>query len=73
MKAPVYRGHTARIEFDPEDEIFVGRVAGITDLVGFHGDTVENLLEAFREAVDDYLETCAKVGKEPEKPSLRAS
>ena len=38
------------------------------DGVGFHGDSVDELKEAFHEAVDDYVETCAKIGKEPQKP-----
>ncbi len=41
--------------------------AGIRDGVGFHADTVGGLREAFREAVEDYIETCAKIGKEPQK------
>jgi predicted HicB family RNase H-like nuclease len=63
-----YKGYSARIEFDEEDEIFVGRIIGINDVVGFHADNVPNLKSAFREAVDDYLETCADIGKEPQKP-----
>ena len=35
--------------------------------MGFHADTVDGLREAFYEAVEDYLETCAKVGKAPQK------
>jgi predicted HicB family RNase H-like nuclease len=35
--------------------------------VSFHADTVKGLQDAFHEAVDDYLETCAKLGKEPQK------
>ena len=31
-----YRGYTARIEFDEVDRIFVGHLAGIMDIVGFH-------------------------------------
>ena len=62
-----YKGYSARVEFDAEDEIFFGSVAGISDGVGFHADTVEDLKSAFREAVDDYLETCVKIGKEPQK------
>ena len=42
--------------------------AGIVDGVGFHGDSVDELKAAFREAVDDYIETCAKIGKEPQRP-----
>ena len=63
-----YKGYSARIEYDDEDGILFGQIAGIRDGVGFHADTVEGLRAAFHEAVDDYLETCAKVGKEPQKP-----
>jgi predicted HicB family RNase H-like nuclease len=62
-----YKGYTARIEYDDEDGIFFGRIAGISDGVGFHAETVEDLRAAFHEAVEDYIETCAKVGKEPQK------
>lgn len=68
MKALVYRGYAARIEFDADDEIFTGKIAGIRDVVGFHADTVADLKAAFHEAVEDYVETCKKVGKEPQKP-----
>jgi predicted HicB family RNase H-like nuclease len=62
-----YQGYSARIDYDDEDGIFTGRIAGITDTVGFHADTVEGLRAAFQEAVEDYLETCAHLGKEPQK------
>ena len=68
MNVLSYKGYSARIEFDAEDEIFFGKLAGITDGVGFHADTVEGLKAAFHEAVDDYIETCATVGKDPQKP-----
>ena len=35
--------------------------------MGFHAESVEVLRHAFQEAVEDYLETCAKIGKEPQK------
>ncbi len=63
-----FKGYSARIEYDDEDAILFGQIAGIRDGVGFHADNVEDLRTAFHEAVDDYLETCAKVGKEPQKP-----
>ncbi len=62
-----YKGYGAKIEFDAADRIFFGRLAGINDGIGFHADTVDTLVSAFHEAVDDYLETCAKIGKKPEK------
>lgn len=62
-----HKGYSARIEFDAEDRIFFGRIAGIEDGVGFHADSVDGLIAAFEEAVDDYLETCARIGKRPDK------
>ena len=62
-----YKGYAARIEYDDDDGILVGRIAGITDRIGFHADTVDDLRAAFHEAVDDYLDTCAKTAKEPQK------
>ena len=62
-----YKGYSARVEYDDEDGIFTGRIAGIRDGVGFHADSVDGLREAFHDAVEDYLETCAKIGKEPQK------
>lgn len=63
-----YKGYSARIEYDDEDGIMIGQIAGIRDGVGFHADSVDGLKEAFHEAVDDYVETCAKIGKEPQRP-----
>ncbi|MEW6666026.1 MAG: type II toxin-antitoxin system HicB family antitoxin [Thermodesulfobacteriota bacterium] len=68
MKAMTYKGYAAYTEFDAEDHIFVGHVAGIRDIVGFHGSTVDELEQAFREAVDDYLNACEKLGQAPNKP-----
>jgi predicted HicB family RNase H-like nuclease len=62
-----YKGYSARVEYDDDDGIFTGRIAGIRDGVGFHADSVAELREAFHEAVEDYLETCARIGKEPQK------
>jgi predicted HicB family RNase H-like nuclease len=61
-----YRGYLARVDFDDEDNLLVGKIVGIEDGVTFHSDNVTELEAAFREAVEDYLETCAKVGKTPE-------
>lgn len=68
MKALSYKGYAARVEYDPEDEILVGHIAGTRDVIGFHAETASELKAAFREAVDDYLRTCAQAGKTPDKP-----
>lgn len=64
-----YKGQTARIEFDARDNLLVGRLVGIADVVGFHADNVAELRAAFEEAVDDYLDTCARIGKAPQQPA----
>ena len=68
MNSMSYRGYSALIGFDAEDEIFFGKLAGIRDGIGFHADNVPDLKAAFKEAVDDYIEMCAKIGKSPQKP-----
>ena len=68
MKTMTYQGYAAHIEYSDEDACFVGHIAGIRDIVGFHGESVAELRAAFEEAVEDYLETCQKVGRPPQKP-----
>lgn len=69
MNTVTHKGYTARVEYDEADEIFAGRILGIADVIGFHGETVAELRAAFEEAVEDDLETCAKIGKQPLKPA----
>ena len=68
MKTMTYKGYSAVIQYSDEDGCFVGHIAGILDIVGFHGESVSELRAAFREAVDDYLSSCARTGKKPQKP-----
>lgn len=67
MKAMTYRGYAARIEYSDEDRCFVGHIAGVNDIVGFHGESVRELRSAFEEAVEDYIETCEKLGRAPQR------
>ena len=60
--------NTARIAYDDDDGIFVGHLAGIRDIVSFHGSTVNELRAHFREAVDHYLAVCEERGESPQKP-----
>lgn len=62
-------GYAVRIDYSDEDGLFVGHIVGIKDVVGFHGASVSELRAAFEEAVSDYLETCAKLGRAPQKPT----
>ncbi len=68
MNTMSYKGYAARIEYSDEDQCFIGHIAGITDVVGFHGESVAELRAAFEEAVEDYLETCTRLNRPPQKP-----
>jgi predicted HicB family RNase H-like nuclease len=63
-----YKGYTGTVEFDDEARLFHGEVLDLKDVVTFQGRSVEEIEQAFRDSVDDYLELCAERGEEPDKP-----
>lgn len=62
-----YKEYYAVVHFSMEDEIFFGKILGINDLVTFEGQSVKELKKSFKEAIQDYLETCEKLKKNPDK------
>lgn len=62
-----YKGYHGTAEFNAEDEVFYGKVHGINDLINFEGESVAELKKSFEESVDDYLETCKELNKNPNK------
>ncbi len=62
-----YKGYKAKIEFDVRDDIFVGRLLGVPDIVSFHAETVADLHKEMEETVDFYIELCEKENKAPKK------
>ncbi|MBF0132074.1 MAG: type II toxin-antitoxin system HicB family antitoxin [Magnetococcales bacterium] len=68
MTPMMHKGYAARIEYSDEDGCFVGRVVGIKPIITFHGESVTEIKQAFRESVDFYLETCAAKGESPDRP-----
>ena len=62
-----HKGYLGTVEFSADDEVFYGKIQGINDLVLFEGKSVADLKKNFKESVEDYLETCAELGKEPNK------
>jgi predicted HicB family RNase H-like nuclease len=62
-----YKEYLASVHFSSEDEVFYGKILGVSDLVSFEGVSVRELKKSFRDAVEDYLAACQKAGKEPDK------
>jgi predicted HicB family RNase H-like nuclease len=63
-----HKGYRGKVDVDIDDGVLHGTVLGIQDVVTFQGKTVPELVQAFRDSVEEYLAFCAEVGREPEKP-----
>ncbi|MCV9386900.1 type II toxin-antitoxin system HicB family antitoxin [Reichenbachiella ulvae] len=67
MKPLQYRDYLGSIDVDQESGVFFGKVLFINDTVTFEGASYAELVQAFEDSVEDYLETCKLIGKEPDK------
>lgn len=63
-----YKGYQAEIFFDAEDSVLYGKVLDINDHIVFEIETPENAKQVLKKVIDDYLEMCSDIGKEPDKP-----
>lgn len=63
-----YKGYSGKVEYDDDAEVFHGEVIGLRDVITFQGKTVDEIKQAFRESVDDYLDFCVQLSQAPEKP-----
>lgn len=62
-----YKEYRAKIHYDGEENIFWGEVLGINDVLAFHADNTKDLVQHFHDCIDDYIDFCKEMGKEPEK------
>ena len=62
-----YKGYLATLEYSSEDKVFYGKLEMIEDLVTFEADSASDIEVNFHDAVDEYLETCISLGREPQK------
>jgi predicted HicB family RNase H-like nuclease len=60
-----YRGYFGTVEAD--DGVFIGRVAGLRDVITFEGTTFAEVEQAFRDSIEDYLAFCAERGGPPDR------
>jgi predicted HicB family RNase H-like nuclease len=63
-----YKGYTGHVEFDEEAGLFHGEILDTRDVVTFQGTSVEDLIQAFHDSIDDYLDYCKERGEQPDKP-----
>ena len=62
-----YKEYLGTVSFSDEDQCLYGKLIGIDDLVSYESDSVSGLKKAFEDAVEDYLETCKSLNKNPLK------
>jgi len=68
MSTMNYKGYVGTVEYSEQDELLYGQLSYIRDLVNYEAESAKGLKSAFHSAVDNYLASCEKRGKEPNKP-----
>ena len=68
MSVLKYKEYEGTAELDMERKVCRGKILFLDDLVTYEADTPAKLEEEFKAAVDDYIETCLSLNREPQKP-----
>ena len=63
-----YKGYEGSAEVDMTHGVCRGKLLFVNDLVTYEAESPKALETEFRRAVDDYVETCKALGREPKKP-----
>ena len=63
-----YKSYFGTVEYDAQAKIFHGDIINTKDVITFHGTTVKEIEQAFKESINDYISWCMEEGAEPEKP-----
>lgn len=63
-----YKEYEGTAELDMSRGVCRGKILFINDLVTYQAATPAQLQAEFEAAVNDYLDTCASLGREPQKP-----
>jgi predicted HicB family RNase H-like nuclease len=63
-----YKGYVGKVEFDDEADLFHGEIMNTRDVITFQGRTTDEIRQAFKDSVEDYLAFCTERGEEPDKP-----
>jgi predicted HicB family RNase H-like nuclease len=66
----LYKGYAGHFAYDEDLDLFEGSVSNCKDLITFQGKSIDAVIIAFKDAINEYIEWCEKIGKEPEKQVL---
>ncbi len=60
-------GYKAKIEYDPEMDMFRGEILGLNGGADFYGKNPSELRSEFKKSLKVFLEVCKEKGIKPEK------
>lgn len=63
-----YKNFLGSVDVSIKDGVIHGKLLFINDLITYEAETINRLKAEFEAAVDDYLETCKTLDREPLKP-----
>ena len=63
-----YKGYIGMVEYDDHAKFFHGDVINTKTVITFQGKSVDEIEQAFRDSVDDYIAWCEEEGVAPEMP-----
>lgn len=58
----VYKGFASTPRYDIESQVIYGIIDGIDGLAEYESDKPGDVEQAFRDAVDDYVDACREAG-----------
>lgn len=62
-----YRGYQAKVWYSEEDVVIIGEIVGISDSLSFYAERADEVEGLFHQCIDNYLEMCKEIGKDPDK------
>lgn len=62
-----YKNYNGTVEYSKEDSCLFGKVIGIKSLISYEGNSVQELEQDFKNAIDGYLEDCIERNIQPEQ------
>jgi predicted HicB family RNase H-like nuclease len=67
MSVMILDDFQAKIEYDPELDLFRGEILGLNDCADFYGKNPKELLAEFKKSLDVFLDVCREKGIEPRR------
>lgn len=62
-----YKSYHGTVEYSEDDNLLMGKVVGVRDVLAYHGSSVQEIRQAFQSCIDGYLEMCEEFGRTPDK------